>query len=75
MLDEECSPIRLHLDDASPRQMERFHFAVLKLSEGKVEKLYDAIALAQTDYRDLLMAAGFGESLIAHKSWLKPQLG
>lgn len=71
LLDEECSPVRLHLVDANPRQLERFHFAVLKLSEGSIEKLYDAVALAQTDYRDLLMAAGFGHSTTVHEDWLK----
>ena len=39
------------------------------LSEGRVDKLYDAIALAQTDWRDLLVSAGFAEDIQAHKDW------
>ena len=38
-------------------EMERIRFSVLKLSEGSIEKLVDAIVLAQTDWRDLFMAA------------------
>ena len=34
-----------------------------------MDKLYDAIALAQTDWRDLLVAAGFGDDVQAHKDW------
>ena len=39
---------------------ERVRLAALKLSNGDLDNLHDAIAVAQTDYRDLLMAAGFG---------------
>jgi hypothetical protein len=50
-------------------RLERFRFAVLNVSAGNIEKLKDAIKLAKADWRDLLMAAGFGE-LETHKSWL-----
>jgi hypothetical protein len=50
-------------------QLERVRFAVLKLSEGDLEKLRKAISLAQTDWRDVLMAAGFGHNVNAYKSW------
>jgi len=72
VLFEQCGnnlPLLENLDD---RKLERFHFAALKLSEGKLNKLDDAIALAKADWRDLLMAAGFGEG-DAHKSWLPEQ--
>jgi len=49
--------------------MERIRFAVLKLSEGNIEKLVQGIELAQTDWRDLLMMAGFGEDVEAHDKW------
>jgi hypothetical protein len=46
---------------------QRFQFAVLKLSEGKMDKLDEAIELAKVDWRDLLAAAGFGSpKLITH---------
>ena len=47
----------------------RIHFAVLKLSDGKIDKLIEAITLAQTDWRDLLVAAGFGYDTKAHLDW------
>lgn len=50
-------------------QLERVRFAVLKLSGGDLEKLRKAVKLAQTDWRDVLMAAGFGHDVNAHKSW------
>jgi hypothetical protein len=52
---------------------ERLQFAVLKLSEGNLDKLNRAVALAKHDWRDLLMAAGFGEDIKAHLAWLPEQ--
>jgi hypothetical protein len=49
-------------------RLERVRFAALKVSGGDVEKLRKAVALANRDWRDLLMAAGFGQ-LEAHKHW------
>ena len=47
---------------------ERIRLAALKLSNGDTGKLVDAIVLAQIDYRDLLMAAGFGRPGL-HLEW------
>ena len=52
-------------------EIERIQLAALKMSNGEIESLYSAIALAQTDWRDLLMAAGFGENVKSHISWAK----
>ena len=49
--------------------LERIPFAALKLSRGKLEDLRKAVKLAQKDWRDLLVAAGFGHDVSAHKSW------
>jgi len=49
--------------------LERFRFAALKLSDGNLEKLRSAVELAKRDWRDLLVAAGFANSMDAHKSW------
>lgn len=48
---------------------ERVQFGVLKVSEGDLARLLSAIILAQTDWRDLLMAAGFGHSVVEHQNW------
>jgi hypothetical protein len=74
ILSEECGnnlPFLNHLDQA---QLERFQFAALKLSEGDLGKLDRAVALAKSDWRDLLMAAGFAQDVNAHASWLPERM-
>ena len=61
-----CTPEAIH---STGDGTERIRLAVLKLSGGNLEKLVEAIALAQTDYRDALMASGFGHDLQAHLYW------
>jgi hypothetical protein len=71
LLDEECGnnlPFLGKLDDVG---LERFRFAALKLSRGNLADLRDTIELAKVDWRDLLVAAGFGTDLQAHRSWLR----
>ena len=46
-------------------------FAVLKLATEGDTGLDTAIELAKTDWRDLLMSAGFGEDINAHEKWHK----
>src|SRR3990172_703760 len=70
LLSEDCDADSMYLSTASESEVERCHFAALKLSHGNVESLVDAIMLAHTDFRDLLMAAGFGEDVHAHLNWL-----
>jgi hypothetical protein len=75
ILSEECGnnlPFLEHVDEV---KLERFQFAALKLSEGKLDKLDRAVALAKRDWRDLLVAAGFAEDVNAHMSWLPEQHG
>ena len=56
--------------ERSEREVERILFAVLKLSEGKLDKLGTAIKEAIKDYRDVLVWAGFASDIQAHKKWL-----
>jgi hypothetical protein len=56
--------------DASDAAVERIQFAALKVSGGDVDGLLRAIELAQIDWRDLLVAAGFAEDVRAHERWL-----
>ena len=71
LLREDCGAALPCTDNASEEFFERVQCAALKLSEGRVDKLYDAITLAQTDWRDLLVSAGFAEDTQAHKDWNK----
>lgn len=70
LLVTECGTNLPFLDELDMFQLERYRFAVLKLSGGELEGLWSAVELAQKDWRDLLMAAGFGEDVTAHERWL-----
>ena len=69
LLDRDCGTNLPFCENSSPESLERIRFAALKISRGKLERLLDAVLLAQTDWRDLLMAAGFGEDISAHERW------
>lgn len=47
----------------------RIRFAVLKLSGGNFERLVEQTRDAEMDWRDVLVAAGFGEDTTAHLAW------
>jgi len=68
-LENECGTVSLGCEGWSPSEMERIRFAVLKLGALSQSDLEAAIKLANTDWRDLLMAAGFGEDIGAHEKW------
>jgi hypothetical protein len=57
------------MDGASAGQLERLRFAVLRLSEGTMPELLRALDIANVDWRDVLVAAGFGSNLNAHRDW------
>ena len=68
-LTRECSAEAVGCARWTREEMERIHFAILKLG-AKADYTFDsAILLAKTDWRDLLMAASFGEDLEAHNKW------
>lgn len=50
-------------------QLERIRSAAVRFSAGLVKGLAEAIRLAEVDWRDLLVAAGFAEDLTAHARW------
>jgi hypothetical protein len=70
LLKNDCAENIPFCENCDMFQMERIRFSVLKLSEGSIEKLVDAILLAQLDWRDLLVAAGFGYDPEAHNKWV-----
>ena len=69
LLELECADNIAGCENYDSEQMDRIRVSVLKLSEGDPDRLARAVELAQTDWRDLLMAAGFGEDADAHKRW------
>lgn len=70
LLVEECGNNLPFCERLDAHQLERVRFAAIKLSGGRLDELRRAIALAKTDWRDLLMAAGFGQDIDAHERWL-----
>ena len=52
-----------------PEGLERIRFAALKLSNGDLAELRRAVEIAQIDWRDVLVAAGFGHDPRAHERW------
>jgi hypothetical protein len=49
--------------------MDRIRFAVIKLTAEDVKNFDNAVKEAKTDWRDLLMEAGFGYSIEEHNRW------
>jgi hypothetical protein len=71
MIAERCGadlPLSTHMA-RDPSGFDRIRFAVLKLSRGDLERLKQEIEGAHFDWRDTLMAAGFGEDIHAHLHW------
>lgn len=60
--------------DSSPEQMERIRFAIIKMTKQSPLNLAVGIYLAQTDLRDLLMSAGFGDDAAQHMAWFHEQM-
>lgn len=49
--------------------IERIRLAVLRLADGRPAVVLDHIRAVQVDWRDVLVAAGFGSDLRAHLAW------
>lgn len=67
MMIEECNAEKIY--NSNEAEVERIQLAVLKLSDGDADRFLAAIGLAQIDWRDVLVAAGFGYDVEAHLKW------
>src|SRR4026208_312164 len=74
-LEQNCGNNLPFCHDHDEYQMERLRFAAIKLSQGNIQTLLQAIDAACMDWRDLLVAAGFGHDVMAHEAWAKNVLG
>lgn len=74
-LEDECGNRIPFYEESNEYDLERIRFAAIKLSQGNLGNLLKAIDLAQIDWRDLLMGAGFGNNVRAHEKWMKEILG
>jgi hypothetical protein len=69
LLLDECGDHLPLVNSSNSAAVERIRFAVLKLSGGDLNALQRAVDLAKTDWRDVLVAAGFGSDVKAHFRW------
>jgi hypothetical protein len=53
---------------------DRLRIAALKLSDGNLVKLREAIAVGKNDWRDLLYIAGFANDTKKHLRWIPGQV-
>lgn len=75
ILAEECGNNLPLMQNSDAIQLERIRYAALKLSQGELDALRQAVQLAQTDWRDALVSAEFATNLTAHKDWAKQIVG
>lgn len=64
---EDARTILACIEDDS--ESARLRIAAISASKGRLDWLTAAADLARIDYRDLLMAAGFGHDIHAHEIW------
>jgi hypothetical protein len=69
LLEEECADDLPFCEGSDAESLERLRFAVLKLSHGDLSKLQEWVGAAKVDWRDVLVAAGWGNDLRAHQRW------
>jgi hypothetical protein len=69
LLAADCGSNLPFCEQADSRSLERIRFAALKLSGGRLDELHRAIDMAKTDWRDLLVAAGFANDPTEHERW------
>jgi hypothetical protein len=69
LLVEECGCNLPFYENSTPKSLERVRFAAMKIANGSIDRLCDAIQLARSDWRDLLVLAGFANDLKAHFNW------
>ncbi len=69
LLASDCAGNLPLVHNPTPSGLERLRFAAIRLSGGSLPRLRDAIKLAKTDWRDLLVASDFAHDVRAHERW------
>src|SRR5690349_1386993 len=70
LLSEHCAAsLPLVPTPVTPASLERLRFAAIRVSGGDLDRLREAIHVAQVDWRDLLVAADFADDTRAHERW------
>src|SRR2546426_6208286 len=68
-LASECAENLPLVHNPTPSGLERLRFAAIRLSGGSLPRLRDAIELAKSDWRDLLVASDFAHDVHSHQRW------
>jgi hypothetical protein len=68
-LHSECGDNLPFVESDHAELAQRVRLAVLKLSGGDLDRFEREFREAAIDWRDTLMAAGFGDDIQAHRSW------
>jgi len=69
LLEEDCGANLPFCESATSESAERIRFAALKLSRGDLGELRSIVEHANIDWRDVLVWAGFGDDVEAHRRW------
>jgi len=69
LLEEDCGANLPFCESATSESAERIRFAALKLSGGDLAELRSIVDQAKIDWRDVLVWAGFGDDVEAHRRW------
>ena len=69
LITNQCSNNLPFCNNCNSEELERIRFAVLKVSDEQINKLLEAVCLAQIDWRDLLVRAGFENDISLHEIW------
>ncbi len=65
----ECGDNLPLVEPTYPQLAERIRFSVIRLSQGDLAALRKWVEQAKADWRDVLVAAGFGNGLEDHLKW------
>ncbi len=69
LLDRDCGAGLPLMGAGKEDEVERVQLAVLKCGKGILEGTLNAVVMAQKDWRDVLVGAGFGSDPTAHLRW------
>ena len=71
LIDEDCTAAAFHIDESFVELLERIQMAVLRGSNWDPDCVHERIQRDSVDFRDLLMARGFGHDTQAHIRWFQ----
>jgi len=69
LLEDDCGSNLPFCESATSESAERIRFSALKLSGGNLRELRSIVDHAKIDWRDVLVWAGFGDDIQAHRRW------